>query len=69
MHELDKVKSLADLDEAPKYTQELDALKKELEVVRASLCKDFEHLEKDHNLLKGELAKLKKGYDQLHDSH
>jgi hypothetical protein len=53
MYELDKAKTLYNLDEALKLSQELDASKKELEVAHANLSKDFEHLEKNRSLLKG----------------
>jgi hypothetical protein len=69
MYELDKAKTLYNLDEALKLSQELDASKKELEVVHANLSKDFEHLEKNHSLLKGKLTTLRTTYDQLHASH
>jgi hypothetical protein len=69
MYELDKVKTLNNLDEAIKLSQDLDPQRRSLKLLKQKLSKDLEHLEKNHSLLKGELTTHRKTYDQLHASH
>ena len=63
--QLDQDKSLAILERALAVTDELHASKCELEVVHASLTKDYESLESTHMLVKMELVNSSKTNEQL----
>jgi prefoldin subunit 5 len=49
--------------------QELHSSKKELEVAYASLTKDLEYLERANKLVKDELNRLSKKYEELQALH
>ncbi|KAK1663753.1 hypothetical protein QYE76_051912 [Lolium multiflorum] len=67
--ELDKLKDLETIEWAQLLAQELDDLKKELEVAHASLTRDLDHLEKANNLVKDELKKLGENHDLLQETY
>jgi hypothetical protein len=68
-YQLDKTKDMDTMDKTLLMAQELDASKKELEVSHASLTKDLEHLERANKLVKDELNRLIKKYEELQDIH
>ena len=63
--QLDQDKSLTTLERAQAVTDELNASKCELEVIHASLTKDYESLESTHLRVKGELENSSKINEQL----
>jgi chromosome segregation ATPase len=68
-YQLDRTKDLDTMDKTLLMAQELDASKKELEVAHASLTKDLEHLERANKLVKDELNRLSKKYEELQAIH
>jgi prefoldin subunit 5 len=68
-YQLDKTKDMDTLDKTLLMSQELDASKKELEVAHASLTKDLEHLERANKLVKDEINRLSKKYEELQAIH
>jgi chromosome segregation ATPase len=68
-YQLDKTKDLDTMDKTLLMAQELDASKKELEVAHASLTKDLEHLDRANKLVKDELNRLSKKYEELQAIH
>jgi hypothetical protein len=68
-YQLDKTKDLDTMDKTLLMAQELDASKKELEVAHASLTKDLEHLKRANKLVKDELNRLSKKYEELQAIH
>jgi hypothetical protein len=68
-YQLDKTKDMDIMDKTLLMAQELDASKKELEVAHASLTKDLEHLERANKLVKDELNRLSKKYEELQAIH
>jgi hypothetical protein len=68
-YQLDKTKDLDTMDRTLLMAQELDASKKELEVAHASLTKDLEHLERANKLIKEDLNRLSKIYEELQAIH
>jgi hypothetical protein len=57
------------IDKTLLMARELDASKKELEVAHAYLTKDLEHLERANKLVKDELNRLSKKYEELQTIH
>jgi hypothetical protein len=68
-YQLDRIKDMDTLDKTLTMAKELDASKKELEVAHACLTKDLEHLERDNKLVKDELNRLSKKYEELQAIH
>jgi hypothetical protein len=68
-YQLDKTKDLDTMDKTLLIAQELDASKKELELAHTSLTKDLEHLERANKLVKDELNRLSKKYEELQALH
>jgi chromosome segregation ATPase len=68
-YQLDRTKDMETIDKTLLMAQELDASKKELEVAHASLTKDLEHLERANKLVKDELNRLSKKYEELQAMH
>jgi hypothetical protein len=64
-YQLDRTKDMDTLGKTLLMSQELDASKKDLEVAHASLTKDREHLERANKLVKDELNRLSKKYEEL----
>jgi chromosome segregation ATPase len=57
------------MDKTLLTAQELDTSKKELVVAHASLTRDLEHLERANKLVKDELNRLSKKYEELQAIH
>jgi hypothetical protein len=68
-YQLDRTKDMDTMDKTLLMAQELDASEKELEVAHASLTKDLGNLERANKLVKDELNRISKKYEELQVIH